>query len=210
VLPAASTPKYSYSCYQYDATSVSGASLAGNFVGRLTNSWTQISSTPPSSFTCPSSPPSSILSRRSILAYDAMGRIQNEQQCTKTNCTTGVPFTPSYSYDLAGNVMTRSNGIGSVPITLTNSYDPAGRLATVTSNMTQYPSLLFSTSQSAASPGYNPAGGLMNATFGTGLTLFRTYDSRLRITGEIDTGNTVQPPTPGTATISITGATQHQ
>jgi len=210
VLPAASTPNYSYSCYQYDATSVSGASSTGNFVGRLTNSWTQISSTPPSSFTCPSSPPSSILSRRSILAYDAMGRIQNEQQCTKTNCTTVVPFTPSYSYDLAGNVLTRSNGIGSVPITLTNSYDAVGRLATVTSNITQYPSSLFTASQSAASPGYSPAGGLMNATFGTGLNLVRTYDSRLRITGEIDTGNTVQPPTPGTATISITGTAQHQ
>jgi YD repeat-containing protein len=210
VLPAASTPNYSYSCYQYDATSVSGASSSGSFVGRLTNSWTQIGSTPPSSFTCPSSPPSSILSRRSILAYDPLGRIQNEQQCTKTNCTTGTPFAPSYSYDLAGNVLTRSNGVASVPITLTNAYDSAGRLSTVTSSVTQYPTSLFAASQSSATPGYSPAGGLMNATFGTGLTLFRTYDSRLRITGEIDTGNTVQPPTPGAATISITGSDQHQ
>jgi YD repeat-containing protein len=210
VLPATSTPNYSYSCYQYDATSVSGASSPGNFVGRLTNSWTQIGSTPPSSFICPTSLPGSVLSRRSILAYDPLGRIQNEQQCTKTNCTTGTPFAPSYSYDLAGNVLTRSNGVASLPITLTNAYDSAGRLSTVTSSITQYPTSLFAASQSASSPGYSPAGALMNATFGTGLTLFRTYDSRLRITGEIDTGNTVQPPTPGAATISITGSDQHQ
>jgi YD repeat-containing protein len=214
VLPAAS--KYSYSCYQYDATSNSSATSPNYFVGRLTNSWTQISTASPSSFTCPSSPPSGVLSRRSILAYDPMGRPLSEQQCTAASCGS-IVYTPSYTYNLAGSLSTHSSGIpnGTGSFTFTNGYDSAGHLTSVTSSNTLYPTTLFTVPSSSAaagcsasSLGYSPAGGLQNAILGVGLQLTRSYDSRLRINCETDIGNSVVNPTPGTAKIVINGTEQ--
>lgn len=213
VLPAASTQKYSYSCYQYDTTSVTGAGAAGNFVGRLTNSWTQVNSS------CPSSPPSGALSQHSILAYDAMGRLLNDQQCTAASCGKAVSYTPSYTYDVAGNLYTHSSGVsgGVGSFTFTNTYDAGGHLASVTSNNTQYPTTnLFragsvsssSSCSSAVLTAYSPAGALSNATFGIGLQLSRGYDQRLRLNCESDVGNSVQNPTPGAAAIVINGSDQ--
>jgi YD repeat-containing protein len=170
------------SCYQYDQSSVSGASSgkAGNMLGRMSNEWTQAG-------TCPASPPSSgVLTRRSVLAYDPMGRVLNEQQCTPANCTSGAPFVPTYSYDLAGDIQSSTNGTGMV--SFSNTYDAAGHLSTLTSswNDATHPPALFS------APSYTPAGALTSATFGAGLNLNRTYDSRQRITNETDTGAAVQ------------------
>jgi YD repeat-containing protein len=188
------------SCYQYDASSVPGA--GGNLVGRLTNAWTQKGN-------CPSSGQPALnsavtLTRRSMLSYDPMGRLLSEQQCTKVNCTTGAPYNPIYDYDLAGNLIHHSNGIGT--LTFTNCYDAAGQLSLVlgVSASCSSPTGM----QLFSSPSYTAAGGLSAATYGTGLTLSRTYDSRLRITGETDTGNSVANPTPGTAKITITGTDQ--
>jgi hypothetical protein len=51
----------------------------------------------------------------------------------------------------------------------------------------------------------------MNATFGNAaLTLNRTYDNRLRMTGEFDMGAAVPTATSSSATVSITGAEQSQ
>ncbi len=190
-------------CYQYDQSAL--VSTGGNLIGRLTNMWTQSGACPaaPTSFASPS-----ILTRRSVLAYDPVGRVQTEQQCTRSNCAAGAPYTPTYDYDLAGNVVHRTNGVAAVPMTFTNGYDNAGRLSGITSSVTQYPTSLFSASSSTSTPGYSPAGGLMNATFGSGLSLSRTYDSRLRVTGETDIGNSVQGPTPGSAAITIQGTDQ--
>ena len=190
------------SCYQYDQSTV--ASTGANLVGRLTNAWTQSAACPasaPSSFTS-----TSILTLRSVLAYDAMGRVLNEKQCTKANCATGAPYSPVYDYDLAGNVIHHSNGIGT--LTFTNCYNGAGQLSLVVGVNTSCSSPTGQSLFSSAS--YTPAGGLSSATYGTGLTLSRTYDSRLRITGEVDTGNSVANPTPGTATITITGTDHTQ
>lgn len=217
VLPAAS--KYFYSCYQYDSSSVAGASnTAGNFIGRLANSWTQISISPPLSFTCPSSPPTTALSRHSVLAYDALGHLLNEQQCTAASCG-GTVYSPSYTYDLVGNIITHSSaipsGVGS--FVLTNNYDSAAQLTSVTSSNALYPTTLFTVPSSTASsgcnatgssPGYGPAGGLMNATFGIGLQLSRSYDLRLRTNCEKDTGNSVPNSNQGTAAIVINGTDQ--
>jgi hypothetical protein len=61
-------------------------------------------------------------------------------------------------------------------------------------------------SQTISAP-YAAFGGLVNAAYGNGLlTLSRTYDNRLRINGETDTGSLAA--TPGTATVTITGAEQ--
>lgn len=201
------------SCYQYDQSSL--VASGGNLVGRLTNSWTQTGSCP-----APTAPPAfqsaSILSRKSILAYDAMGRMTSQQQCTKSNCNTSTSYSPAYTYDLAGNVITHSSGIGSGPfaLTFTNGYDGAGHLCSVLNGaatlfaIPQYVAGSGCTSANPTLPGYSAAGGLMNATFGTGLQLSRFYDNRLRISSEADTGNATPSQTPGAATITISGTDQ--
>ncbi|HEY1742946.1 MAG TPA: hypothetical protein VGG18_07250 [Granulicella sp.] len=187
------------SCYQYDGASTS------NLVGRLVNQWTQ----PPSLGVCAASPPSTkYLSLRSILAYDSMGRVKSEQQCTKSNCAAvpPAPYNPAYTYDLAGNILTHSNGVGT--LTFTNCYDAANRLLSVVVGTTTCPAALSPSTTLFSATGYSAAGGLTAATFGTGLQLSqRSYDSRLRVTGETDIGNAAAS-TPGSATLTITG-TEH-
>lgn len=203
------------SCYQYDVSSVPGAS--GNLIGRRTNAWTQTGD-------CATDPTtvSVVLSLRSVLAYDSMGRVLSEQQCTKANCGIST-YAPSYTYDLLGNVKTYSIGStnGAGGFTFTYGYDGANRLNSIGSSNTQYPNptALFAvplsspastcnTTGSGSQPGYSPAGGLMNATMGSGLQVSKTYDSRLRINCEADIGNSVANPTPGSATITIFGTDQ--
>lgn len=205
---ASNTPS---SCYQYDAS-------ASNGIGRLAAEWTQSAS----KGACSGAPPTSgIWSRRSILAYDPLGHIQNEQQCTPSNCSTSAPYAPSYSYDLAGNLHTLSNGITTTPVvstlSLTNAFDAAGRLQSMTSNWSDalHPATLFSAQAGPTLPctgnqsaPYAAFGGLMNAAYGSGLSLNRSYDSRLRTTCEIDTGKTVGNSTAGSATVTVTGMEQ--
>jgi YD repeat-containing protein len=190
------------SCYQYDQSSL--ASAGANLIGRLTNAWTQVG-------VCPVPPASpvlqsaTILTRRSVLAYDAMGRVLNEQQCTRSNCSSGS-YTPSYTYDLAGNISTHTNGIGTM--TFTNCYDSAGHLQSVAGVSATCPNTASPTSTLFSVPTYSPAGQLTGATLGLGLKLSRTYDARFRINGETDSGATITAPTPASASVAITGSEQ--
>jgi YD repeat-containing protein len=218
------------SCYQYDVSSVPGA--GGNLIGRLTNEWTQ-SWTVPSCYDAPGSsePPSGGYVTLRSLSYDPMGRITQEQECTPSNCasTPYTPYTLSYSYDLAGNLTSQTSPTPSgatSPLTLSYAYDGASRLQALTSgwaNTTTHPSCLFA-AQRAVSPTtatcaqttttpYMAFGGLWNAFYGSGpsitaLTQNRTYDNRLRVTGETDTGSQYTGGTTGAAKITITGAEQ--
>lgn len=167
-------------CYQYDSSS--GSPSGPNFIGRLTNEWTQ-------SGTCSSSPPAnSYFSLRAILAYDPMGRVKSEQQCALGSCMQSTPFSLGYNYDLAGNVTQGSNGLNT--ITWSPTYDSAGRLSAVGATTLwsdpQYPSNLFNANA------YGPAG-ITGWTLGTqnspSLTLQNTYDSRLRVNGSTVTGH---------------------
>lgn len=193
------------SCYQYDSSAVNYG------IGRLANAWTQSGSS------C--STPISFWTMRSILAYDFMGRLVNEKQCTPSNCSSDPSsfYAPTYAYDLAGNLVSHTNGTTLTPsvgtLLFTNSYDAMGRLQTVGSNWVDptHPTPLLSaqsgTNQcSDSTAAYSASGGLMNAQFGSGLTLNRAYDSRLRTACENDMGSTVQNTTLGSATITITGA----
>jgi YD repeat-containing protein len=212
----ASTPA---SCYQYDLSSVA------NGIGRLANAWTQKASLG----TCASAPPANgYLTRRSILAYDPMGRILNEQQYTLASQVSGTFYAPVYTYDLAGNLTSSTDGVAPNPpqaaqsspcassptpgatLTFTNCFDAAGRLQGVTSNWIDpaHPQALFAAPPNSSQPSYASFGGLLSATFGNGVTLSRTYDNRLRITVEKDTGSAVGSPTSGSATVTITGAEQ--
>jgi YD repeat-containing protein len=206
-----STP---WSCFQYDSST--------HGVGLLSSAWTQSASVG----TCASSAPTSgFWTMRSILAYDLMGRIWNEQQFTPASQATGASYTPAYTYDLAGNLLSSSDGIAPTPtpgtvLGFASAYSEAGRLLTVTSNWVdaKHPATLFSaqtgqstsTCPNASTTVYAPFGGLQNATLGSGLTLNRTYDARLRTTCEMDLGTGVSPATSGTATVGITGVEQTQ
>lgn len=195
-------------CYLYDTV------VNGN--GRLGVEWTQTTST------CPAAAPSSgFLTMRSVLSYDPTGRILAEQQGTPASQASGVIYTPHYNYDLAGDLIASTDGITAVPnsyagsqcansqspwatLTWTNCYDSAQHLTSVTSNWgdaTHSQSLFFGAT-------YSAPGGLVSANYGNGTTLSRSYDNRLRVSGEIDSGLVVTSSTPGVATVQIIGAEQ--
>jgi YD repeat-containing protein len=160
------------SCYQYDTGTSSGGN--GNFVGRLTHEWTQAGA-------CPASVPSTgYKTRHSITAYDAMGRVLNEEQCHLAKCA-AVPYQSTSRYDLAGNPTFYANAIQS--IALSNYYDSAGRLRSVDSSLsdTSHPASLFSVGS------YTPAGAVQNMTLGTVINVTKSYDNRLRVTVETAT-----------------------
>jgi YD repeat-containing protein len=207
-------PTGSFSCanpsgyvafYSYDSSSVPGAA---NVIGRLTDEQSFAGGT--------------LVAERKPYAYDPMGRLLNEQQYTFAGKMSGTPYSPAYTYNLAGNLTSSTSGVGpaptSNPIVFSSTFDGAGRLQSVTSNWVDgtHPLSLFSAqvgqaitpcSNSASAP-YTPFGGLMNVTFGNGLTLNRAYDKRMRTTCEIDTGSGVAAPTAASTTITIIGAEQ--
>jgi YD repeat-containing protein len=174
-------------CFLYGTT----AGVAGsNVVGRLTDEFT-LSHT---ASTCPGSVPSSgVLTRKSVTAYDAMGRVKNSVQCVLANCTKGGMFALTHGYDYAGNLTSWTDGLDQSPFNLV--YDAGGRLQTLTaaSTFASYPpATLFSTptgttgTTGCGSPGvpaYTPSGALQNWSIGP-INLVRTYDSRLRPTCE--------------------------
>ena len=216
------------SCYQYDTSSVTpvasnicpGGGNGSNLIGRLTNQWSQSQSAAACTGTFSTS--SNYYTLQSTLSFDALGHATCEQQCTPSNCKTSA-YPIGYSFDLAGNLLSETNGSSSNPITLSNCFDAAGRLQTlqgVAPNMTgvAYPQSLFAAQTSAAgscsgtnSAGslapYTAFGALQNFLYGSSaVTLNRGYDSRLRLINETDVS--ITPPTPGTATVLITGSEQ--
>jgi YD repeat-containing protein len=176
--------------FTYDSSPISGAS---NTAGRLTEEQSFAGGTR--------------VSDRKPYAYDSMGRLLRELQYTYAKMNSGTPYSPAYTYDLAGNLLTSTDGTTPSPttpgatLTFTNVLDGAGRLSTVTSNWSDplHPLTLFSAqtgetppcANSSSAP-YAASGGLQNAAFGIGsanvsaLTLKRAYDSRLRTNCEID------------------------
>jgi YD repeat-containing protein len=203
------------SCYQYESTSIS------NGKGRLLNEWTQSAT----AGACASALPSNgVQTVRSILAYDAMGRVTSEQQQTPASLRLGTNYPLTYRYDLVGNLIASTTGAMPSSVTLTspsnpcsngatfsssilsfvNCYDAVGRLASVTSNGWTGSDTLFS------QPSYAAFGGLANATYGdSAVTLTRSYDNRLRPAAETDTGNS-STSTSGSATVTIIGAEQNK
>jgi YD repeat-containing protein len=152
------------SCFSYDGASVT------NGIGRIANEWTQTGSNG-----CSQAPASgSLITEHSILAYDPMGRIANEQRCTVAGCTQGRIHAQQYSYDLAGNRTSFTDGLGITTFGLV--YDLAARLLSLTStwNDPTHPPNLLSVQA------YSPVG-IANWTLGNALSLAKTYDSRTRV-----------------------------
>ncbi|MFZ0304503.1 MAG: hypothetical protein WAL75_17560 [Terracidiphilus sp.] len=151
--------------YTYDTSGVSGAL---NDIGRLTDEKSYAGNT--------------LVSDRQLFAYDAMGRLLNENEYTLANLSSGKPYSLAYFYDLAGNLVASTDGATPVqssntqfPCTLpsnaqstvqswttlafVNCFDSAGRTSSVTSNWAAYPTNMFTI---GATNGYSPAGLLQN------------------------------------------------
>jgi len=109
-----------------------------------------------------------------IFSYDPMGRVTVNTQCTPSNCGT-TAFPVSYTYDLAGDMTSGSNGEG---FTIFYSYDSATRPTSVTSNLVdaQHPGTLLTVQ------GYSPAGAMTQMAYGNGLLESRAYNNRLQPT----------------------------
>jgi YD repeat-containing protein len=200
------------SCYLYGGTADGGPS--GSFKGgRLIDAWTQTSQT------CPSSVPVSYLTLRAIQSYDKMGRLTSEKQFTLGNQSSTKIYSPTYTYDDAGNLITATDGItkdqaGNI-LSFSYNIGGAGRVQSITSSWSSptLPATLFSPSTQAngcpsgLSGQYSAGGALMNVELGPGLALSRSYDPRLRVNCEKDTSGN-RAATPGSATVTITGSEQ--
>jgi len=167
--------------YSYDSSSNSGAQ---NVIGRLTDEKSYAESV--------------LVSERQPYAYDAMGRLLQENQYVLPGTASAKLFSPAYKYDLAGNVTASTDGatpvqststtfpcVSSLPWTtlaFSNCFDSAGRLSSLTSNWATYPTNLFTV---GSSNGYNPAGQLQNWTQGSvpsgtpALSVTQGYTNRL-------------------------------
>ena len=162
-----------FSCYQYDVSSVSGATsgAAGNMVGRLSNAWTLKGSGSGCSPSAAPTPPASpgFLTIKSVLLYDPMGRPTSaqQQQCIGSQCAAPSPYQLTMAYDLAGNMTALKNSVGASnqSLTLTNYFDGASRPCLTTSSWSgtaplNFPLNLFQTNSDNSTPGYAAFGGL--------------------------------------------------
>ena len=175
------TPAVSFS---YDTSSISGSS---NDVGEMTQA-SVASGT-------------KVLAKTTPFAYDTMGRLLTEQQCTPVNCT-GTAYSVSSTYDYAGKQLSESfpsNALGSgQPLALTFTYDQAERVLSAGSNWSssgdaKHPPTLFKASSNTSVPAYGPMG-LQNAALGVNSTSGTTtasmqlaYDNRSRVSSGIYT-----------------------
>jgi YD repeat-containing protein len=176
-----------YACYQYDGSAGSSS------IGRLVAEWTVAGS---QSGGCAAAAPSSgFITMKRVLSYDPMGRPLSEQQCTPNtsgpgNCATSLPspFSLSYFYDLAGNLTAYANGVNSVPdvgtIGFGIQYNGAGQLQNVTGSWNPSTGANSLSLFTADTNGYTAAGAIQSILLGNDVSVTKTYDSRLRVTGE--------------------------
>jgi RHS repeat-associated protein len=111
----------------------------------------------------------------STYSYDLMGRIVQKQGCMPLNCSqTAYPVI--VTYDLAGDLLTESNGAG---VTFSYTYDGAARPILLTSSLVDsyHPATLATTDPSI---GYFPNGALRKMTYGNGLTESSVLNNRLQ------------------------------
>lgn len=157
-------------CYQYDSSSL--VSSGGNLIGRVTNEWTQAG-------TCDSTPPSSgVLTRRSVLLYDALGKVRSENRCLKDRCVaSAIPVSLHFSYDISGNLTSYDDGPGNH--TLSNCYSSTGQL----NNIKSGPCSGSATTSLYRVGSFWPGGAPAELDYGVYLHSSRLIDSQLRVSG---------------------------
>jgi hypothetical protein len=171
------------SCFQYDTSAAPGA--GGNLIGRLTNEWTSSASS-----SCTPPPSGSYYNLRSILSYDPMGRITNEQQCIPNSCSSGSGPALTYGYDVAGNATSLINSVGAfnsngqpTSLTLTSGFDGAAHVNGVTSSWTTFPTNLYTLSGHGA---IGPTGwclGASSCTSAPPINFSQSFTKRLWVSG---------------------------
>jgi RHS repeat-associated protein len=110
-----------------------------------------------------------------IRSYDPMGRVKEDWEVTPFNSGTGS-WPLVYAYDLAGDLISASNGAGT---TISYSIDSAGRLSGATSSLSDssHPPTLATVNPSN---GYWPNGVLHALTFGNSLTETAVLNNRIQ------------------------------
>ena len=111
-----------------------------------------------------------------IYSYDAMGRVNNQNQVLPSVLAWGSIV--SASYDLAGKMTSLTYPDGR---TVQQSYDATSRLSSVNYQSwgaTQVNQPYFTAN---STNGYDPAGHLINGTFGNGVVVGASYDTRERV-----------------------------
>ncbi len=187
-------------CFEYDTDPTQGT--LRNPVGRLTAEWTQAGSCPT---TNTAGVPSAAISWKKIPSYDAMGRKIQEQQCPLAPCNSDVG-TFYWTYDLAGDVKSSTNGSGTsgaFGISIASVFDGAQNLSSLTStsadNDASHPTTLLMADAAKLSQPYGPFG-LQNAQLGLPLnsqtplmTHMRQYDTRGRLVDDKYLASAVTP-----------------
>lgn len=157
-------------CYQYDASAF--VPSGGNLIGRVTNEWTQAGA-------CASTLPSSgVLTKRSVLLYDVLGKVRSENRCLLSKCTSSAtPVSLHFSYDLSGNLASYDDGPGNH--TLSNCYSAGGQLNNIKSGLCSGSPItsLYSVGS------FWPAGVPAELDYGLYLHGSRLIDSQQRISG---------------------------
>ena len=127
-----------------------------NGVGRLTEQWTGTTSNPTAT----------------LISYDTMGRVAFNIWRTPSYCpsATASRYTTSYTYDLAGDVLTATNRQG---VTISYQYYLSMQAYAVTSSLADatHPATLVSGIK------YAPNGAISQMTYGNGLTESIVYNS---------------------------------
>ncbi|WP_263415228.1 RHS repeat domain-containing protein [Terriglobus albidus] len=107
--------------------------------------------------------------------HDALGRVLATKTCTPLTCSSTNNassgwYDQTYSYDLAGDLTSYSDGFGT---TITQNYDSGGRISSVTSSLVNatHPSTLWTANS------YSPIG-ITQATLGNGIVTSRQYTNR--------------------------------
>jgi RHS repeat-associated protein len=177
----------------------SGGNANTNEAGRLLLEWTQ----PGSCASGATVPPASARNYRVVNGYDAAGHITSETQCPYAPCASAYTF--PYTYDLAGNPISWTNGMpqSQTPLQFTLAVDAADRLNNVSNVLPSAASqILFradtTTSANLGVP-YGPFGlqyaenGVNSSTNQANIATARSYDGRGRILSESDTSDTGNP-----------------
>jgi RHS repeat-associated protein len=142
--------------FRYDIDPGWGITLT-NIIGRLTNTYTDAPTV------------------GEIFGYDAVGRLVLNNQCTPANCGSSS-WPVGYTYDLAGNLASYTNGAGT---TFTQSTDGVGRPTQLTSNYidSQHPGTLATIDPAV---GYAAYGALRKIAFPNSLSETIAYNQRLQ------------------------------
>jgi RHS repeat-associated protein len=166
--------------FAYEQTSGLGVPLT-NPVGRLTEQWTGTSC-------CATG-------GAEVFGYDPMGRVVTNEQYTPAMGYAAVNFT----YDLAGNTTSFTNGGGE---TFTYTLNSASRLTSLTSSLDDpnHPRTLLSNIT------YAPLGTVASTSIGNGLSETYSYSNRGLLTSSVTTSTNPSDGAFATGSVTINGS----